>query len=304
MSAAARPGPLAWGRLLRLSLGATAVADVLAGLALAGGGALAAGPRALALLVGASLCTYHGSMALNDWRDRAHDARTRPERPIPSGAVPAAGAASLGLALCLTGPLLAAAAAPSAGRWMAGVCALALAYSLGARGRLLGPALIASARAGNLALGLAYAGALDGARWLVPLAYGAYVLVVSRLGRLEDGEDDDLRAGRVRLLLWCAAGLLVSPAALLAGAGPALCTAGAAAVALAGASALARAARAPAPWTPGRVGATMGLALRRLLVFTAASALASGPPHGPWVAGAILLGYPLSWSLRRVFPPS
>ena len=76
---------LALGRLLRLSLAPTALADVAAGTVL---GAMTwpdgLGPFQLML---ASACVYHGAMALNDWADRAADARTRPGRPIPSGAI-------------------------------------------------------------------------------------------------------------------------------------------------------------------------------------------------------------------------
>jgi hypothetical protein len=49
----------------------------------------------------------------------------------------------------------------------------------------------------------------------------------------------------------------------------------------------------------------MGMSLRRLLVFTAAATLLCVPQTRAWiVAGAILAGYPLSFALRRVFPPS
>ena len=50
----------------------------------------------------------------------------------------------------------------------------------------------------------------------------------------------------------------------------------------------------------------MGSLLRRLLVFTAACALlglAWGPAPGI-VAALALLGYPVSYGLRKVFPPS
>ena len=76
----------AWGRLLRLSLAPTAVADVVAGALVARRGVLPE-PATLALLAGGSLCVYHAGMALNDWRDRAADAATRPDRPLVSGAI-------------------------------------------------------------------------------------------------------------------------------------------------------------------------------------------------------------------------
>ena len=70
-----------WGRLLRLSLAPTAIADVVCGGVLSG----SAGHAGLDIfrLVLASLCIYHGGMALNDWADREEDARVRPDRPLP-----------------------------------------------------------------------------------------------------------------------------------------------------------------------------------------------------------------------------
>ena len=61
------PRLLAWGRLLRVSLFATAAADPVVGAFLGSGGA----PPGRALLAPlASLCVYHGAMALNDLADR------------------------------------------------------------------------------------------------------------------------------------------------------------------------------------------------------------------------------------------
>ena len=68
---------LRWGALLRLSMSPSAAADAAAGVLL-GAGTWPAGPAPF-LLVAGSLCVYHGGMALNDWADRGHDARTRPE---------------------------------------------------------------------------------------------------------------------------------------------------------------------------------------------------------------------------------
>ena len=65
----------------------TAVADVLAGYAVAG----LSNWAALPWLLGATACLYAGGVVLNDFFDRHLDARERPERPLPSGRVPAAG---------------------------------------------------------------------------------------------------------------------------------------------------------------------------------------------------------------------
>src|SRR2546428_12895654 len=73
----------------------TAVADSAAGLLLARRGGPVAGDPGLWCLA-ASACLYLGGIALNDYFDREVDAIERPERPIPSGAVPPAVAAGGG----------------------------------------------------------------------------------------------------------------------------------------------------------------------------------------------------------------
>lgn len=302
----------ALGRLLRLSLAPSAMADVAAGCVLGSGGAWPTGHRGL-LLVLASLGIYHGAMALNDWADREGDARTRPDRPVPSGAVPASVAAALGAGLVLAGLAAAFAVQRSVGVWMSGVAILAVGYDLFGRGAWLGPVLLGACRFGNLGVGLAFAPGWAGrepdVRWLAPaLAYGGYVFFISRLGRLEDDEDEGvlgarpaayLRAASLCLLALPACGwLLPRPAGL----GPLA----SAAVAWAGAAALVRSAWGGLDWTRAEVGRHMGMSLRRLLVFTAATSLL-GAAWGtaPWiVAAAILAGYPLSFALRKVFPPT
>ena len=57
-------------------------------------------------------------------------------------------------------------------------------------------------------------------------------------------------------------------------------------------------------WTRGLVLRAMGVCLRRLLVFTAAVALAVGGQDAWVVAVAVLAGFPISYALRGVFPPS
>ena len=104
---------LALGRLLRISLFPSAFADVAAGIVLGTRGAgLPLGTSALLVL--ASLCVYHGGMALNDWVDREGDRRTRPERPIPSGAIPAPAALAITAGLFAVGVSEAADPAPDA----------------------------------------------------------------------------------------------------------------------------------------------------------------------------------------------
>ncbi len=307
-----------WGRLLRLSLLPSAAADVAAGWTLGALGHWPGGAQPF-LLILASLGVYHGNLALNDWADRAHDARTRPERPIPSGAIPARTALAAALGLQLAGVGLALAVRWELGLWMAVVSALAASYDLVGRGPWLGPVLLGLCRAGNLGAGI-LGGALT-AEVPVSIAtgaaaaglYGGYVFFVSRLGRLEDGEDDEPLGNRPSALILALAAVLLGLPALAfldkrfdpAHPGPWALVPWIL-VLWASVDLVRRAHRHRGRWTRPDVLGAMGAALRRLLVVTASIALVAGSagPAGPWVAAGILAGYPLAYSLRRAFPPS
>ncbi|MFI0543200.1 SCO3242 family prenyltransferase [Streptomyces sp. RP5T] len=89
----------AYARLTRLPAGLTVPGDILAG---AAAGGTPVGPRHLGP-VASSLCLYWGGMALNDYVDREVDARERPDRPVPSGAVSPAAALTTAVALTAAG---------------------------------------------------------------------------------------------------------------------------------------------------------------------------------------------------------
>src|SRR5262245_19793502 len=202
---------LAFGRLLRLSLAPSAAADIAAGVVLASG--RWPGTWKPWLLMLASLCVYHGGMALNDWADRAEDPRSRPGRPVPSGAIGARTAFALALALLAAGPLLAYVAAPRCALVLGSVSALAALYDLAGRGPWLGPILLGACRAGNLGAGLALSLELSafGTSHLtkVALLYGLYVFCVSRLARLEDLPESSWGRSRPRVALASAGAVLV-----------------------------------------------------------------------------------------------
>jgi 4-hydroxybenzoate polyprenyltransferase len=309
---------LALGRLLRLSLAPSAVADVAAGIVLAAG-AWPAGGAPLRLML-ASLCVYHGGMALNDWADRHADARDGRPRPIPSGAFAPRAALALAVTLLLAGPVLALSVAPRCALALGTVALLAAAYDLGVRGPWLGPLLLGGCRAGNLGagqlLGLEGPTHAEELLWPLTILYGLYVLLVSRLARLEDAPEDAIRRGHPAatlacaalalaaiglprlLVLWRSGELVTAPASLRAG------VLGAALLAPAGALGLVRRSLRGASWSAEPVGSAVGMALRRLLVATSAIAAQAGTTDGLLVAAAILLGYPLSFALRRLFPPT
>ncbi len=311
-----------WLRLLRVSLAPSAAADPFAGLVYASAG-FPADPAAY-WLIPASLGVYHGALALNDWNDREHDGRTRPGRPIPSGAVSPRAALALGIALIVAGIACAYLAAPASALWMGVVALLAVLYDVAGRGAWLGPTLLGLCRAGNMGSGVFWvlsAGSTapltpvggfclvqSDERAFVPVAfYGLYVFVVSRLGRLEDGEDDRAIGNRPAYLLAAAASVLVALPIFSCGPTPPLGRALSIAVASLGAFGLYRAAARTSAWTRADVERSMGLALRRLLVASAVVALLALRP-GSWdgaiSAALIVLGYPLAHALRRSFPPS
>ncbi len=306
MTGAQNPiGPFAaWGRLLRLSLSATAIGDVLAGSALAG----ASWNRApeIALLVGASLCVYHGGMAFNDWCDRDGDRETRPERPIPSGQISSRAALSAALALFLLGPALGMVVAPRAAFGLAGLALCAALYDFMGRGPWLGPLLLGLCRALNLAIPiwLLTDGTVEPAVWTAPALYGIYVFVLSRLGRLEDGEGTARTESTPRLLLYTLAAIFwLIPWLPLAGT-TMLGRTAAFALCAAASWGLIQQGRQLVEWKPSDLMPAMGCALRRMLPFSAALACLVGTPFAWASAVAILLLVPFAYWLRVIFPPS
>jgi hypothetical protein len=296
----------AWGRLLRLSLAPTAAADIAAGVA-AGAGGWPGGAGPFVLMI-ASLAVYHGGMVLNDWADRGVDGRTRPDRPIPSGAVRPEAALGIAIALLTLGPLLALTVSHASSSALLLAAIAAVFYDLRGRGAWIGPILLAICRATNLSAGILYgAGPVQDLHLLGPaLLYGGYVFSVSRLARLEDAAEDVRRSSRPSIHLAIAALLLTTApfAALLQPQAARLRLWAAVVLAAVGSAGLLGAAQGFSTWSGPEVTRATGLALRRLLVFTAAVALSAGGADGWIVAGAILSGYPVSYALRGLFPPS
>lgn len=291
---------IAWGRLLRLSLAPSAAADALAGITIGAWGAFPLDARVLLSAAG-SLCVFHGGMALNDWADREGDARTRPDRPIPSGAVSARGALRVAIALLALGPLLASAASPFAGAALAGVALTAALYDLAGRGAWLGPTLLGLCRGGNLAAGVVAGNALVGDwgpgpprwAWVACGLYATYVFFTSRLARLEDDEElSDLGSRPRRYLLAASLCLALAPLTVFAMRGPMFGSSPdrdtateevivigwavlglpwimSGIVAWISAFLLAKPAREREVWTRADVGRSAGMALRRLLICSA-----------------------------------
>ena len=170
-------------RLGRVSNLPTVWTNVLAATVLAGGAWQNA--RTALVLVAMSLF-YVGGMYLNDYFDRAIDARERPDRPIPAGEISANAVAAAGFAMLGAGVVLLAAtgiAAAVCGLVLAG---LVVAYDRFHKGINLSPVTMGLCRA-FVYYGAA-AAALGGVAWpivLAGLALAAYVAGLTYAARQE-----------------------------------------------------------------------------------------------------------------------
>jgi hypothetical protein len=204
----------AWLELLRPANVATAAADVLAGATVAG---LTWPFPGLAPLLLAGLCLYAGGIVLNDFFDHHLDAHERPERPLPSGRVQPALAATAGLACLAAGVLAAAASSTSSALVALATAAAVLLYdAVTKKHPLAGPFTMGLCRALNLLLGISIVpDALSGA-WplgLLPLVYIAAVTMVSR-GEVHGGRKPVIAAAIVMLVI------VIASLAALGGATP------------------------------------------------------------------------------------
>ena len=170
----------AYVELLRPANVVTAIADVLAGFAIAG----LRHPDTLPWLILSSCCLYAGGVVLNDVFDRDLDRIERPERPIPSGRVSTPRAAALGGGLLAAGVASGAVASLAAGGIALAIALLVLLYDAwGKRQAPIAPLNMALCRALNLMLGVAAVPAALSGAWpiaAVPLLYIYAVTVLSR----------------------------------------------------------------------------------------------------------------------------
>ncbi|UMG92418.1 SCO3242 family prenyltransferase [Nocardioides sp. TF02-7] len=162
--------------LVRLPAALTVPGDAWAGAASVAGGRSWAAPVSSVLL-------YWGGMALNDWSDREVDAVERPERPVPSGRVPAA--AALGVATGLLGAGVAASAVVGgrpALRVSVPLAALVVTYDTVAKDAVVGPLVMGSTRGLDVLLGAA---AAPGGALAPAAAMTAHTVGVTALSRGE-----------------------------------------------------------------------------------------------------------------------
>jgi UbiA prenyltransferase family len=170
----------AYLELVRPANVATALADVLAGYAVAG----LANWSALPWLLASTAGLYAGGVVLNDVFDRRLDRVERPERPIPSGRVAPEAAALLGGGLLGIGVLAATLATPAAGVVAGLTAGCVLLYDAwGKRRPFIGPVNMGLCRGLNLLLGMAAVPSVLIWAWpmaLFPIVYIAAVTALSR----------------------------------------------------------------------------------------------------------------------------
>jgi 4-hydroxybenzoate polyprenyltransferase len=192
--------------LLRPPNVVTAIADVLAGYAVAG----RANAGALPWLIGSTMCLYAGGVVLNDFFDRHLDAAERPERPIPSGRVAAESAARFGAVLLVAGVLAATQATRTAAGVAASIAAAVVLYDARAkRHPLAGPLNMGLCRGLNVLLGVSAVPAAVSGRWPIAMLSLVYIAAVTAVSRGE------VHGGRSRTATFALLSLCGVMAALL-----------------------------------------------------------------------------------------
>ncbi len=185
----------------------TAIADILAGMSIAG---FAFETNFLAiqtvvLLVLSTIGLYGGGVVLNDFFDAELDAVERPERPIPSGKVSKKAAGLLGYGLLLWGVVIASIHSMYSAVLAVAIAVLCVLYDAwGKHQSFIGPINMGLCRGVNLILGMsAITASVANTYWLgiVPVIYIAAITMVSR-GEVHGGKAPTLYfAGFLYLLV-------------------------------------------------------------------------------------------------------
>lgn len=174
----------------------TAIADILAGIAISGYfGVGAIDPAPVILLILSTVGLYGGGVVMNDVFDADLDAVERPERPIPSGLISKTGAAVLGVALLLLGVVVAFSVNRLSGALALTIAIAALVYDkFGKHQAFFGPLNMGLCRGLNLLLGVSIIPAVVSQYWFfacVPVIYIAAITMISR-GEVHGGKKSTL----------------------------------------------------------------------------------------------------------------
>jgi len=170
--AIAQPSSLSVTALLRLGRVSnlpTVWTNVLASTVLAGGNWQS---WRTGVVLSAMSLFYIGGMYLNDYFDRAVDARERPERPIPAGEIPAAAVAAAGFGMLAAGIALTAVTGFAAFTFGVVLAAVIVAYDAFHKSNPVAPVVMGLCRA------LVYCGAATAAVGSVPKAVAVAALAM------------------------------------------------------------------------------------------------------------------------------
>ncbi|ACU02653.1 MULTISPECIES: UbiA-like protein EboC [Pedobacter] len=175
---------LGYIRLMRPANVVTAVADVLAGMALAGYFMGTASYLPVLLLCLSTIGLYSGGIILNDVFDAELDARERPERPIPSGLISKKAATLFGGIFFFIGIFTAGLYNPASQYLAAAIMVSCLIYDKFLKhSAIFGPLNMGLCRGLNLLLGMSIIPSAIQQWWflaIVPIIYIASVTMVSR----------------------------------------------------------------------------------------------------------------------------
>jgi len=199
---------MAYLRLTRPANVVTAIADILAGIAVSGAALVLFSPETVSdrsvefsswlWLCLSTIGLYGGGVAFNDVFDAELDRVERPERPIPSGIVPLRNAAVMASLLLLMGVVAAWQVSFLSGMIAIVVAFLCVLYD--ARGKhqlIFGPINMGLCRTGNLLLGISIIPGMVAMNWylgLIPLVYIAAITMISR-GEVHGGNKSALQGG-------------------------------------------------------------------------------------------------------------
>ena len=200
-------------RLGRVSNLPTVWTNVIAGATIAN---TAANIVDVALVGLAMTAFYVGGMYLNDYFDRAIDARERPGRPIPAGDIGANAVAAAGFGMLFAGVVLLAATGVIAAVMGLVLAALIVAYNLFHKGVALSPVTMGLCRAFvYFGAAAAVAGQVSWPVLLAGIALTAYVAGLTYAARQESLD----RVGNLWPLVLLAAPIALALPALREGAG-------------------------------------------------------------------------------------
>ena len=170
----------------------TAVADILAGVAIAGSVALFDNVsfNSILLLCLSTACLYGGGVVLNDVFDAELDKVERPERPIPCGLIKESSAGLFGILLLLLGITCAAFSREvlfSSSTVIAGAIAIgAVLYDRWMKHHVFfGPLTMGICRGLNLLLGMSIIDGVIGIYWFFALVPVMYIFAITMISRGE-----------------------------------------------------------------------------------------------------------------------